>query len=322
MARILLIATGDTIAYQQYSPRPAVASGERLLAAAGIDSLPVDVHAEDIMAEPSWDTSPTTMLALARRTRSAVLDDGYDAVVLTHGVDTLEETAFLTDLMAGPDAHGSIVFTGALHCLDAPGSDGPDNLSAALAAAHPATRNLGALVCFHRELHAARWARLVDASGPPAFSSAPYAPLGHVSPAGEVSLTAAAPIRPPQLDGAPESDVALIKTYPGMTPALLTAAVDAGARGIVLEGTGAGNVPVELFTTIDELTSWNIPVVLASRARYHPAGGGNAANANELATKLGAIPARGLSPAHARIALMVALASGEVDAVRHWFNRL
>jgi L-asparaginase len=109
-----------------------------------------------------------------------------------------------------------------------------------------------------------------------------------------------------------------------MTPTLLTAAVDAGARGIVLEGTGAGNVPVELFATIDELTSWNIPVVLASRARHHPAGGGGggATNGNGLATKIGAIPAPGLSPTHARIALMVALASGGVDTVRHWFSRL
>ncbi|MEV4242642.1 hypothetical protein AB0J63_04445 [Streptosporangium canum] len=63
--------------------------------------------------------------------------------------------------------------------------------------------------------------------------------------------------RPPAAAGEPETDVALIKTYPGMDPVLLTAVVDAGARGVVLEGTGMANVPVSLFTTISELTELN-----------------------------------------------------------------
>lgn len=123
-------------------------------------------------------------------------------------------------------------------------------------------------------------------------------------------------------DGAPESDVALIKTYPGMTPMLLTAAADAGARGIVLEGTGEGNVPVELFTTIGEVTEWGIPVVVASRARTRPSALDDPQDTNGLATKIGAVSARGLSPGHARAALTVALGAGGVDAVRTWFSAL
>jgi L-asparaginase len=301
--QVLLVATGDTMAYM----RDAVATGTQLLGAVA-DVPGVEVTVEDVMAEPSWDTSPGTMLALARRARTALLDDGFDGVVVTHGVDTLEETAFLTDLMAGPAVErGGIVFTGATKYFDEPGSDGPDNLVSAIAAA-PQTAGLGAVVCFHGDLHAARWATLATAT---TFSSDPV--LGRVSRTG-VNITATPPPRLPEAGGIPETDVALIKTYPGMPAEMLTAAADAGARGIVLEGTGAGNVPVELLIPIGELTEWGIPVVIASRA--------GSANSTGLAGKVGAISAQGLRPGHARVALMVALATGGVDTVRSWFANL
>jgi L-asparaginase len=303
MKRVLLVATGDTMAYMQ----DAVANGAELLGAVA-DVPGVEVTVEDVMAEPSWDTTPATMLALARRARKALLDDGFDGVVVTHGVDTLEETAFLTDLMAGPAVErGGIVFTGATQQFDEPGSDGPDNLLSAITAV-PETGGLGVVVCFHGDLHAARWATLATAT---TFVSDPV--LGQVSRSG-VTITGTPPPRPPEFDGIPETDVALIKTYPGMPAEMLTAAADAGARGLVLEGTGAGNVPVELFIPISELTEWGIPVVIASRA--------GSAHSTGLAGKVGAISAQGLRPGHARVALMVALATGGVDAVRSWFARL
>jgi L-asparaginase len=315
MSRVLLIATGDTIAYRH----SAVASGAELLAAAG--PAP-HVVVEDTLAEPSWDTSPATMLSLARRVRAALTEDGFDGVVVTHGVDTLEQTAFLTDLVVGPAAaRGAIVFTGAAQHLDAPTSDGPRNLALSLTAvADPALRGAGVVVCANGELHAARWATLTDATRSARFSSTPHPRLGLVDDRGVV-LTATPPSRLPAPSGEPETDVALITTYPGMPPALLTTATDAGARGVVLEGTGAGNVPVELFTTISELTEWDIPVVIAPRVRApepdEPPLGAT------LATKMGAINARGLTATHARCALMVALADdGGVAAARTWFDAL
>jgi L-asparaginase len=300
--RVLLVATGDTMAY--LSDPPAIATGSQLLR--GIADVPdVDVTVEDVMAEPSWDTSPGTMLAIARRARSA-LAEGFDGVVITHGVDTLEETAFLTELVVG-QVRGAVVFTGATGPFDAPGSAGPANLTMAItAAADPAVD--GTVVCFDGKLHAARWARLATATS---FESDPV--LGRVSRDG-VTMTAAPPPRLPEINGVPETDVALIKTYPGMPPSLLTAATDAGARGIVLEGTGSGNVPVELFIPISELTEWDIPVVIASRARTP--------DMTSLAAKVGAIGARGLSPGHARIALMAALSEGGVSSAREWFGHL
>jgi L-asparaginase len=296
---LLLVATGDTMAERA----AAVANGRELLELAG--PPPQRVVVEDVMAEPSWDTSVSTQLALARRVRKALLADEFDGVVVTHGVDTLEETAFLTDLVAGP-ARGGIVFTGAVAPLSAPAPDGPANLAASLAAAaDPALRGVGAVVCLGDELHAARWATYAGG-----FTSVPHPMLGRMVD-GRARLTSVPPPRPPVVGGEPESDVALIKTYADMPAQLLTMVADLGAQGVVLEGTGAGNVPVELFGTIMGLSSMDIPVVIASRAPTTDIG---------MAERMGAIAAAGLSAQKARVALMVALSKGGgVEAALRFF---
>ncbi|MEV7008814.1 asparaginase [Streptosporangium sp. NPDC051022] len=323
MKRVLLLATGDTIAYSARPSRSGIASGARLLETVPAGALTAEVVAEDVLAEPGWDTSPQTMLLLARKAREAVLERGFDGVVITHGADTLEETAFLTDLLAGRAAHrGAIVLTCAMRLLDDLSSDGPRNLASSVcAAADPALHDAGVVVCVNDELHAARWVTMVDATGVSAFSSAPGPLLGRVA-GGRVEMSAVPPRRPPTVAGEPETDVALIKTYPGMDSTLLTAVVDAGARGIVLEGTGAANVPAGLFVTIDELTGWGIPVVVASRCRTREVPLEELSLGAGLAAKMGAIGARGLTPVKARAALMVALGTGGVEAVRDWFARL
>lgn len=262
---LLFLATGDTIAHL----RGAVASGAGLLAALAVPAH--DVSVEDVLAEPSWDTSPGTMLGIARR----VAEASVAGVVVTHGLDTLEQTALLTELIARPRC--PVVFTGAVQGFDVPGSDGPPNLTAAFAAAR--SGRAGVWVC--RDGVATR----------------PWA--------GDFPLVA----------GEPESDVALIKVYPGMPPSLLHTVVDAGARGVVLEATGSGNVPVELFTTINELTGWGVPVVIAA-----PQGvARSTTGATALALSIGAISGRSLRPELARVALMYALGAGDLDGVRKWF---
>ncbi|MGI5215814.1 asparaginase [Plantactinospora sp. CA-290183] len=326
-ARVLLLATGDTMAYSTRPGREGLASGADLLRAVPAESLGAEVTVVDVAAEPSWDTGAATMLALARRVRSAILADGFDAVVVTHGTDTLEETAFLVDLLAGPAAtRGGIVLTGGVRHLDDLGSDGPRNLASAIVAATaPELRGAGALVCADDELHAARWVTLADATTVRGFSSAPFAPVARVV-GDRVETIGAAPPRPPEAGGPPEPDVALVKTYPGMDPVLLTSIVDAGARGVVLEGTGLGNVPAYLFATISDLIEWDVPVVVASRCRTRRADLTELPLGVGLAAKLGAIGARDLAPAKARIALMVALggadaAGGALAAARDWFHR-
>jgi L-asparaginase len=142
----------------------------------------VRVEVDDVMSAPSWDLEPPAMLGIARRVRDAVLDQGFDGVVVTHGTDTLEETAYLTDLLAGHAAdRAGIVVTGAMRRLSDLSTDGPGNLASSIAAAaDPALCGMGVVACLNDELHAARWVTKVDATSVAAFSSAPYPVLGRV----------------------------------------------------------------------------------------------------------------------------------------------
>jgi len=317
-----MLATGDTIGMLPGSGRGAFAPGAELLADLPEGAVTAEVTVEDVLAEPSWNLEPSTMLSLARRVRAAILEEAYTGVVVTHGIDTLEETAYLIDLLAGPAAPlGGIVVTGAVQGWAVPGSDGPRNLAASIAAAaDPATRDAGALACLDGELHAARWVSLVGATR---FSSDPHEPVGRTTESrithsritqSRIERLADPPPRPPAAPGEPESTVALIKVYPGIESQLLYSAVDAGARGIVLEGTGAGNVPVSLFVAIGELTGWGVPVVVASRCH------GATEGAAGMAAKVGAISAGDLAPVKARCALMVALGAGTVAGVQDYFD--
>lgn len=334
-SRVLLLATGDTIAYSTGAGREGVASGAQLLADVPQRWRAARVVAEDVPAEPSWDMSTATMLALARRARSALVDDGFDGVVVSHGADTLEETAYLTDLLAGPAvSRGTIVFTSAVRQRDALSADGPRNLAGAIAAAaDPALRGAGVLACLDDELHAARWVRRVDATTVRGFSSAPYPLLGRVVDAGgdraglRVEPLGNPPPRPPVAHGEPETGVAVVRTYPGMGAEQLTAVVDAGARGVVLEGTGPGNIPVSLFAAIGDLLEWDIPVVVASVCRTREVDLTELPPPAGLAGRLGVVGARGLPATKARYALMVALGGatrfgGGVAAARDWFGRI
>ncbi len=314
MPRVLLLATGDTIAYGRHGPLKAA------------ELLPPDgenVDAVDLLTEPAFDMTSSTMLMIARRVRASVLDDGYDGVVVTHGLDTVEETAFLTDLLAGPAAaRAGIVFTGATRRPDDLGADGPRNLATALVAARaPALRLAGPVVCVDGDLHAARWVTQVDPTAVAGFSSAPFAPVGRVV-GDRVEPLGPPPPRPPRAAGEPASDVALIATYPGMESSVLTAVVDGGAAGVVIEGTGDGNVPTSLLAAISDLTEWGIPVVIASRCRSGVTAFSDGSDWHRLPAGVGAIDARGLSARKARLALMVALGSGNLAGVRRWFDAI
>lgn len=333
--RTLLLTTGGTIGFWPRPGRGAFAPGAELLAGvlagspAGSLAGPLagrgagQVVVEDVAAEPSWDVQPGTMLGLARRVRAAVADEGFDGVVVTLGTDTLEETAYLIDVVVGEAARGAgIVVTGAMRAPGELSPDGPRNLAAALTAAvHPAVRGAGVLACLNDELHAAAWVSKIDATNVAAFSSAPYPIVGRVA-GGAVDLVAPPPPRPPAARGEPESNVALIKVYPGIDSVLLYAAADAGVRGLVLEGTGSANVPINLFAAIHDLITWDIPVVIASRCRTRAVPLAELGGGAEMVAKLGAIGARGLAPVKARAALMVALGSGGVDRARTWFSQL
>src|SRR5215211_3710614 len=167
---VLLLATGGTIAMRGDRAVPAAGPVE-LLQAVGLDR----VESRELLGVPGAQVGLDDALRVARTAaEEAAAGRG---VVVTHGTDTLEETAVLCDLLHGGDA--PIVVTGAIRPASALGADGPANLlDAVRAAGSPATAGLGALVAFAGELHAARAVRKADSTAAAAFASPRTGPLG------------------------------------------------------------------------------------------------------------------------------------------------
>jgi L-asparaginase len=311
---VLVLTTGGTIASlpdpETGAKRPAV-SGQEL-----VESVPelgdlAEVEVEEVASESSWNLTPAHMLAVARRAGEALAGPEVDGVVVTHGTDTLEETAFLADLTVRAD--GPVVVVGAMRSPDEPSADGPRNLlNAVRVASAPEARGAGAVVAMGDEIHAARWVRKLDTGGGNAFRSPRRGALGRVTP---TSLEL--PWLPPRAFTTDPPDelsrpVPLVSVYPGMDGAVIEAVVEAtGAAGLVVEGTGSGNVPGSAESGIRSALDRGLPVIVATRvpggatrSGYGSPGGG------ALLRELGAVSAGPLPAGKARLLLMVLLARG------------
>jgi L-asparaginase len=216
---------------------------------------------------------------------------------------------WLTDLLAfDATSKGPIVFTASMRNAGEPDADGPSNLRDALALAHSKEAvGRGALLCVNGEIHEARWVTKTDSQRTDTFKSFGTRPY----------------TRPPNA-GAADPNVAVIRSYGGVEGAIVDWHLDRGARGLVLEGTGAGNVSGALLPGVERALAGGVPVAVATRCLtgaiapiYGGPGGGH------TLAGLGVTGAAELSAAKARLALAVALAvDPSVDAVRSWFEVL
>lgn len=322
---VRLLATGGTIA-SRLDPAtgavvPAVSPEDLLAAVPGLDALgPVEV--DEIDRVNGWNVTPATMVRVALAARRALTEDGVDGVVVTHGTDTVEETLYLTDLLAGDATdRGAIVFACAMRSAGEVGADGPRNLlDAVRTAVDPDARGRGAMLCVNGELHAARWATKTDTTNVSTFRSPAAGPVGTIE-RDRPRFRLPSPPRP--ATGADvDTAVALVKAYSGMDDRLLRWLVDVEeVHGIVIEGTGAGNVPGAVVPGIDHAIAAGVPVVLASRCwtgRTVPIYGGPGGGVT--LEEHGIVRAGGLNGPKARLALMVALGvTRDVDALRDWF---
>ncbi|MGN6189632.1 MAG: asparaginase [Conexibacter sp.] len=317
---IRVVATGGTIASladpQTRALPPAVGAEELVQSVPGLDRFgPVAV--EEVDHVNGWNVTPATMLEVSRRVEAALADDDVAGVVVTHGTDTVEETAFLCDVTIRSEK--PVVFAAAMRSGSEIAADGPRNLlCAAEVAANPAARGLGALLVLGDEIHAARWARKQDSFRTSAFASPGRGPIGVVTP-GSVRVLMDVPRRvvvprPAAFD----RPVPIVQTYTGMEEGLIETVIDAtGAAGLVLEGTGLGNVPGSAERGIRAARERGLPVVVATRV---PTGGTGAVyggpGGGVTLRELGVVQAAALSAAKARLLLMLLLADGaDRDAI-------
>ena len=320
MARVHLLATGGTIASRRTDDGlSATTPAAELLAAAG--PLPgLEVTVSDLTTVPSFALTGADVRGLLRAVRER-LADGVDGVVVTHGTDTMEESAFLADLVH--DDPRPVVFTGAQRPFDAPAPDGPANLADALGvAADPAARDLGALLAFDGLVFAARGVRKVETLRGAAFGAPGRGPVLRV--AGGAVVPLGRPPRPPALPLDLAADlprVDVVACAQGSDDALLRAAVAAGAAGVVLEAFGAGNVPPPVAAAAAELVAGGVPVLVCSRVPSGPVAplyaGGGASLARD-----GALFGGDLSPWQGRLLLAAALALDPQDPGRVLAGRL
>lgn len=225
------------------------------------------IEARSPMRLPSPSLSTADLVTVAREIDDA-FGSGFDGAVVIQGTDTIEESAFLLDLLVG--AEKPIVVTGAMRGADAPGADGPANLlAAALVAASSDARGLGALAVLNYDIHAARFVQKSHTALPSAFLSPLTGPIGAVIE-GRPRFFVRAPRNPVlPISSGPPLPVALIKCPMGDDGRLLQALPGVGYAGAVIEGMGAGHVPAAVAPLLGEVAS-SMPVVLASRVMTGP----------------------------------------------------
>jgi L-asparaginase len=301
---VALLATGGTIACTLDAEGHAVKTQRAadLLAAAGAR----DVTGVDHGLMSSWDLTPAAMLEIARRVDDLLAD--HDGVVVTHGTDTLEETAAL--LSFAVRRPGAVVVTGAMRAADEPGSDGAANLRNALTvAADPAASGRGALVVFGDEVHLATRVTKQHSAALLAFGSLGTGPVGLVHGGRAVFLGPSQ--RPTTYEVAhADAEVPLLVAAPGVPARLVEAALD-GADGLVVAGVGLGHLPSEWMAPLGDAVARGVPVVRATRTPAGPVGGRYAGAGGDVdAEQRGLLSAGWRTPWAARIELICALGAG------------
>ncbi|WP_431282294.1 asparaginase [Humitalea sp. 24SJ18S-53] len=302
--RLLFLSLGGTITMV---PDPGGGILPRLGAAELVASVPAladvaEIEAYSLFRLPSPSLEPGNLVDVARRIEAAFAE-GFDGAVVIQGTDTIEESAFLLDLLVPGDR--PVVVTGAMRGADAPGADGPANLlAAAQVAASAAARGLGTLVVLNDDIHAARFVQKTHTALTSAFASPLAGPLGVVAE-GVVRIYARVGRMPclPASAG-PPLPVALLTWAMGEDGRMLAALPGLGYAGLVLAGFGAGHVPAGVAPLLSDLAA-QMPVVLATRCTTGPvftSTYGYAGAEIDLIAR-GLVPAGMLAPAKARLLL-------------------
>ena len=320
-----LVFTGGTISMEVDNVVGAaipVRSGEQILASApGLDRF-ASFGINNFAKLPGPHMTPPLMLELAAMVAELLAKPETSGVVITHGTDTLEETAYFLDLLHASDK--PVAFVGAMRNASELGWDGPPNLiSAVRAVVDPALRGYGVVIVMNDVINAASEATKTHTESIDTFDSPDFGPIGIVDK--DRVIVARRPVArttipvPSQIP-----DVALLKMAAGIDGRLIRAAVSTGAHGLVLEALGRGNVPPETIPALREVLAAAIPVVVTSRClrgrvldTYGYPGGGH-----EL-KELGCIFAGSLPGQKARIRLMLAIeASASRDDLERYFEGL
>jgi len=299
---------------------PALSGEEIIALVPGLDLI-ADFDLINFARLPGPHWTPGRMMELARAVKEKLANEKIAGVVVTHGTDTLEETAYLLDLVL--DEEKPVVLVGAMRNSSELSWDGPANLrSAVRVAIDGQARGLGVIVAMSDQLIAAAEVTKTHTESTDTFQSRDFGSLGLVDK--DRVIVTRRPIEREQIStDRIEERVDVIKMYAGADGRFINFAIDDGARGLVIEALGRGNVTPAALPAIERAIKAGVPVVLTSRCprgrvldTYAYEGAGRQLR------KMGAILGGMLTSASARIKLMLALGAGwNVERVRESFEK-
>ena len=305
--KILVLHTGGTISMQADASGAVVTSQDNPMNHVSNPLEGVEVHALDFFNLPSPHIKPKHMLALYQKIKEEA--DHYDGFVITHGTDTLEETAYFLDTMEVP--HKPIVLTGAMRSSNELGSDGVYNyLSALRVASDDKAADKGVLVVMNDEIHAAKYVTKTHTTNVSTFQTPTHGPLGLIMKYEILYFKTAEPRVRFDLDRI-QGLVPIIPVYAGMTEELLDLLPVDQLDGLIIQAFGAGNVPKETSQKLNALIQEGLPIALVSRCFngiaepvYAYEGGG------VCLQKAGVFFVKELNAQKARLKLLIAINAG------------
>lgn len=324
MKKVAVVFTGGTISMriddEIKAAIPAISDEEIMAKINGIEKVARTEHFH-FGNLPGPHITPTVMFELYQFIQSLIEQEEYDGIVLTHGTDTLEETAYLLDLLI--DSKKPVAITGSMRNGSELGYDGPANLAAAICTVvSDASVGRGVLVVMNNEVYSADEVQKMHTLSLDTFKSPDFGPLGIVDQDEVIYYR-----MPKQRCIIPttelEQKVVLVKTVAGMDSDYIYYCLKNGVKGIVIEAMGRGNVPPRMVSGIAKAIELKIPVVIVSRCpsgrvldSYGYAGGGKGLR------DLGVILGDNLSGPKARLKLMAILGM-KVDnqEVKEYFEK-
>ena len=305
--KILVLHTGGTISMQADDSGAVVTSQDNPMNHVSNPLEGVEVHALDFFNLPSPHIKPKHMLALYQKIKEEA--EHYDGFVITHGTDTLEETAYFLDTMEVP--HKPIVLTGAMRSSNELGSDGVYNyLSALRVASDDKAADKGVLVVMNDEIHAAKYVTKTHTTNVSTFQTPTHGPLGLIMKQEILYFKTAEPRIRFDLDRI-QGLIPIIPVYAGMTEELLDLLPVDQLDGLIIQAFGAGNVPKETSQKLNALIQEGLPIALVSRCFngiaepvYAYEGGG------VCLQKAGVFFVKELNAQKARLKLLIAINAG------------
>lgn len=313
LPRVIVIGTGGTIAGQGKNSTSAGYIPGKLPINTLLKNIPsinkvANIKAEQIVSVGSYDMTIETWIKLARRINEIFAKNEADGVVITHGTDTQEETAYFLNLTIKSDK--PVVLTGAMRAATAISADGPKNLyDAIVAASDVQSKGKGVMVCFNETLYDGKNVVKVNTTNVNAFASLNTGPIGQVYDGRVVYYSESlnkksnnTPFDVSTLDTLPKVEVAYMYVDAGASP--IYAFINDRIDGLTIAGSGNGSFNKSILRAVDTAVKKGVIVVRSSRVAS-----GRVTQFNQVFDdkKLGTIASDDLNPQKARILLMLAL---------------